>query len=116
MSKVCIAGSRNWNNYEELKEMMEVVREEVNITTIVSGTALGGDKLGERWAKENNIPVEQYPANWVLHGKSAGYKRNEIMADIADVLVIGIKNKSKGSTHMYNIMDKMGKPIYLRRV
>jgi len=116
MVKVCIAGSRDWNNYEQLEEMMDKVLETYHINSIeciISGTAYGGDKLGEKWANNHNIPIKQFPADWFKHGKKAGYLRNLEMADIADILVICIKRKSKGSTHMAKTMADMGKPVYL---
>jgi hypothetical protein len=56
-------------------------------TVILSGNALGVDQLGEKWAKEHNVPVELYPANWDRFGRSAGYKRNADMAKRAQALV-----------------------------
>ena len=84
-----------------------------SITEIVSGKARGMDTLGEKWAKEHNIPIKEFPADWNKYGKSAGYRRNEQMSLYADSAVIIMTKGSLGSTHMKNLMEKVKKPVYL---
>jgi hypothetical protein len=43
---------------------------------------------------------------WDIFGKSAGYKRNEEMAKVADACVIFWDGKSKGTKHMIDIAKK----------
>jgi len=38
--------------------------------------ASGADILGWQYAKEKQIPTLEFPANWKLHGKQAGFIRN----------------------------------------
>ena len=88
---------------------------------VVSGRAKGVDTAGERWAKAcqerdqdpYHYNVKEFPANWNKYGKSAGYRRNEQMADYADALLLIWDGESRGSMHMKNIMslDKK-KPVY----
>ena len=74
---------------------------------MVSGTARGVDSLGEAWAKHNNIPIKQFPADWTKHGKSAGYLRNQIMAEYAEACIVFWDGESKGAKHMFDIaVDK----------
>ena len=103
--RVIIAGSRTFSDYNLLEERLNFffskkAREQI---TIISGTANGADKLGERYANENNISIERYPADWDQYGKSAGYKRNLQMANNADALVAFWDGVSKGTNHMINI-------------
>ena len=65
--------------------------------------AAGVDTLGEEWAKENNIPVDYFPANWETHGRAAGQIRNKKMAARADALLLIWDGKSRGSRSMLNI-------------
>lgn len=108
--RVIIAGSRNFNNYSLVQKAID--ESEMEITTVISGNARGVDLLGERWANENNIPLEIYPADWKpahLNGKtdrSAGYKRNALMAEHADGLVAIWDGESKGTRHMIDIAVK----------
>lgn len=75
-----------------------------DITEVISGTAKGADKLGERFAKENNLTLHRFPADWNRYGKSAGYKRNVEMADNADALLALWDGKSRGTKHMIDIV------------
>ena len=102
--KTIIAGSRNFNNYKFLCNALKVFGEK--ITTVVSGGARGVDALGERWATENNIPIERYPANWFAHGKVAEPIRNAQMADNADSLIAFWDGKSKGTKNMLDLARK----------
>jgi len=109
--KTIIAGSRDIVDYDELVHCLEQL--DFNITEVVSGTARGVDRLGERWAEENNIPVKRFPANWNKYGKRAGFLRNEEMAEYAEAVVILWDGKSKGTKHMYNTAVKKKMPVAL---
>lgn len=47
--------------------------------TIISGGATGGDTIGEDWSFSRGSKLHRFPAQWNLHGKSAGYVRNRQM-------------------------------------
>jgi len=47
-----------------------------------------------------------FPAEWHIHGKSAGYKRNEVMAQVATHCIIFWNGLSPGSRHMKDIAVK----------
>lgn len=101
--KVIIAGSRTFDNYELLCQKCDrllSLRPEVEI---VSGTAKGADLLGEQYARERGYPIKQFPADWNQYGKSAGYKRNQQMAEYADGLIAFWDGKSKGTKHMIDL-------------
>ncbi len=104
--KVIVAGSRNFNDYEKLKKKLNSILKNQKDITIISGTANGADKLGERYASENHFKLEQYPAMWDLFGKKAGYMRNEEMVKLADAVVVFWDGKSKGTKHMIDISKK----------
>jgi hypothetical protein len=80
---------------------------------IVSGGAQGVDFCGELYAKERQLDVKVFPANWELHGKKAGYLRNKEMALYADALIAVWDGKSKGTFHMIQIMHELNKPIHV---
>ena len=102
--KTIIAGSRGFDNYESMtKELGNV---DFEITEVVSGTARGADRLGERWAESNDMPISRMPANWDQHGKAAGYIRNEEMAKCSDALVAFWDGRSKGTKHMIDLAKK----------
>lgn len=110
--KTIVAGSRSFDDYGLLKSVCD----EFDITEVVSGTARGADRLGERYARENNIYVKRYPANWDKHGKAAGYIRNKEMAKYADRLIAFWDFKSKGTRHMIDLAEKENLEIKIVRV
>lgn len=109
--KVIFAGSRDITDYIRVEEAMALSG--FLVSSVVSGTANGVDKLGELWAKEHNVPCIRMPADWDTHGRSAGYKRNKAMADIADACVVVYNGTSKGSGHMIKIFENTGKPLFV---
>ena len=110
MIKVIIAGTRDFNDYDYLKKNVDYFLQDFNPNKIeiVSGNARGADKLGERYAKEHNLPVKLFSANWDKYGKRAGYLRNQEMADYSDMLIAFWDEKSKGTKHMIDIAKKQG--------
>lgn len=109
MFKVIVAGSRNFANYELMKEKLSKIlfaKYSPQQIEIVSGTARGADELGERFAEEFGCSVQRFSANWNLYGKSAGYRRNANMAKYADALVLFWDGVSKGSGHMLDLAKK----------
>jgi len=109
--KTIIAGSRSCDSIESL---LQAIREfPFRISTVISGTARGVDTLGEYWARMNDIPVEQYPADWPRFGKRAGYVRNEQMAKVAEGALILWDGFSPGTKHMINICEQTNLPYYV---
>lgn len=109
--KVIIAGSRGLKGLGLVSEAVDNV--DWPISEVVSGCADGIDRRGEQWAKINEIPVKQFPANWKLYGKSAGARRNVEMAVYADALIAIWDGKSKGTLHMINCMVAKQKPVFV---
>ena len=107
MFKVIIAGGRDFSDYEFLKLTMDHLLS--NITSeigIVCGMAKGADLLGKRYANEKGYKVFCVPADWSSFGKSAGFVRNEEMAQNADALVAFWDGKSRGTQHMIQTAQK----------
>lgn len=86
------------------------------ITVVISGTARGADRMGENWAKRKGIPIDSKPADWDKHGKSAGYKRNQEMAESADALIAVWDGVSRGTSHMIDIAKKKKLRIFVQNL
>lgn len=125
--KIVIAGSRgiykvkpdNSNLMEEqtrvYKLLLSAIKESgYDITEVISGTAAGVDRLGERWAMVNDIPIISMPADWNKYGKSAGPIRNQKMAELCDAAIILWDGTSPGTRNMIYEMNKLGKPTYIK--
>ncbi|MGQ2683349.1 hypothetical protein ACT6CD_08505 [Campylobacter coli] len=111
--RLLIAGSRNIDyGYINILNRLLIPRLD-KLECIVSGMARGADMLGYKFAKTNNIPVKEFPAKWDIYGKSAGYKRNQQMAEyllsdssIFPYAIVLWDGVSKGTKHMIDILDK----------
>lgn len=109
--KVIIAGGRNFNDYPQLCQICDKALSLQKEIEIVSGTANGADKLGEKYANEKGYPIKQFRPDWDGLGKSAGFKRNEDMAKYADALIAFWDGSSKGTKHMIDLAKKHGLKI-----
>ena len=81
--KIIVAGSRDFTDYSLLDSELS----KLNIGTVITGLARGADVLGKKWAELNNKKILEFPAEWQKYGKSAGYKRNTQMQQLAMNLI-----------------------------
>ena len=82
MFKVLVCGGRNYNNDQLLYTILDHMYDEYGLLgpiVIIHGGARGADTLGDQWAKDRQIPIEEFKAEWDIYGKSAGYIRNKRM-------------------------------------
>lgn len=111
--RIIVAGGRKYADWEIAKRELDLLHNQwkwdvtLPITEVVCGMCsvgiqtykedledgkairiYGADGLGYRWAKENNIPVVEFPADWVRFKRAAGPLRNAKMADYADALIV----------------------------
>ena len=112
--KVIVAGSRDFEDYALLKKFLDkLVIFRSDFTEIVSGTARGADKLGERYAQEHNLAIKRFPADWEKYGKAAGHIRNRQMAEYADACVVFWDGQSKGSANMVKVALELKLPLVI---
>jgi len=129
--KCIIAGSRSINDYSLIVKAINLSGWEKQIKEVVCGDANGADYFGKMWAEKTGVKVKHFPADWKCltapgavikenkYGKynaAAGINRNVQMAKYADVLIAVIENNSRGTTHMIETMEKLGKPFYVYEV
>ena len=106
--RTIIAGGRDCTNPYLLLEALDNCGWEP--TCIISGMAKGADTLGVQYAEDCGIPlIRCYPA-WNLPSgafdRTAGFKRNEEMATLADGLIALWDSYSKGTADMINRAKK----------
>ncbi len=111
--KTVIAGSRTITDYNELLKAIKKIS--WKITKVVSGGARGVDKLGERYAKENNIPLQIYSPNWNEYGKRAGIIRNLKMVEENEALLAVWNGYSSGTRHTIGFAQNMGLLNYVHK-
>ena len=109
--KTIIAGSRTVTDFNLVTRAIKASGFE--ITEVVSGSARGVDRMGERFAMEAKLPLSLFPAEWDVHGKAAGPIRNKKMGDYADALIAIRVNMSKGTSHMIEYATAKGLKVYV---
>jgi len=112
--KLIVAGGRDFNRYYSVAhEITMLANQELKdyAVSIVSGMARGADRMAYQFAKQNNVQVYEFPANWGLYGKAAGHIRNRHMAEFADGLLAFWDGQSRGTKNMIETMRAMGKPV-----
>lgn len=77
--KVLVCGGRDFNDYKLLNKTLNRVHKHLKISLLIEGGAKGADSLAATWAKENNIPIKTFKADWNKFKKSAGPIRNQQM-------------------------------------
>lgn len=109
MFRVIIAGTRTYDDYASLKAYADykLSRIEDDIE-IVSGGARGADALGEMYAREKGYSIKRFQAEWDRYGKSAGPRRNEVMAKYADALLAYWDGESRGTKSMIELAKANG--------
>lgn len=110
--KLIIAGSRGFNNYAFMEQRLRD-RVRIEITEVVSGGARGADRLGEKWARLQGIPIKRFLPDWDGLGRVAGFRRNDEMAEYADALAAFWDGQSWGTRQMIDAMLKLKKPAYI---
>ena len=106
--KCIIAGGRDFDDYNRLVKIMDKCPYE--ITEVVCGKARGADSLGELYAANRGYNINRFPADWDRWGKSAGYRRNKDMVDVADIVIAFWDGVSRGTKHTIDITKSSNKP------
>ncbi len=119
IKRVVVAGCRHYTDYQEAKNYIDFciskIRKKYNLI-VVSGGCKGADLIGEQYARENNLKIERYPAQWEIFGKKAGPKRNKQMAEIGDFIICFWDGKSRGTKSLIDYALEMNKPIKIKRI
>ena len=110
MPKIIVAGGREFNNFKMMEEKLDQLFHKIvsGGLEVVSGTAYGADKLGERYATSRGLNILRFPPDWNKYGKAAGYIRNVEMAKNANGLVAFWDGESKGTAHMIQVANVSG--------
>lgn len=107
--KVAIVGSRG---YARLNQVREYVHSLPKGTVVVSGGALGVDRMAEEAAKERGLDTLIYLPDWDK-GKGAGFVRNSAIVKACDRMVAFWDGKSRGTLDSINKAKKAGKAVLI---
>lgn len=121
MHKILVAGSRKYNNLDNLKKEFFNFLNYLKINNldeieVLSGCAKGPDSLILQVCEEHNIKTRKYPANWEKLGKSAGYERNKEMIKDATHALFFWDNISRGTQHAISLAKRKNIPYKIVKV
>lgn len=108
---IAIVGSRDRLNWARVKGQIGELVNRHDVGLIVSGGAIGVDRLGETMALAAGKRVHSIRPDWEKFGKSAGFRRNVQIVEMADEVHAFWDGKSKGTKHTIDIATKMKKPV-----
>lgn len=103
--KLLIAGSRSIKQFD----LAQHIPPETEL--IISGGANGIDTLAEQYADAHKISKLILRPKYDLYGKAAPIKRNEIMVELADAVLIVWDGVSRGTKHTISCAKKKQKKI-----
>jgi hypothetical protein len=110
--RILITGSRDWANWNLLNNTLNEYANEHDIVIVHGDCPTGADAMAQRWASNQKVQVERYPANWKRYGRSAGPIRNQEMVDLgADICIAFPLPQSRGTIHCMNAARKAGIPV-----
>lgn len=116
-----IVGSRTFTDYEMFKEkisqiLLKLRSKYSKIVFVSGGCPKGADHFAKQYAIENSIEIIEYLADWDKYGKSAGFKRNQLIIDKSDLLVAFWDGQSKGTLHDLKLMNmkKINRTIIIK--
>ncbi len=103
-TRLIVCGGVDFDDYEFFKIQLNRLIEKYDNIRLVSGHARGADTLAERYAAENGIQIQVFPAEWNKYGKAAGPIRNKAMLEYAQeeipVVAAFWDGKSRGTGNM----------------
>jgi hypothetical protein len=112
--RTIIAGSRGVVDYRQM--LLAAAQMPWTPSLVISGHAPGADRLGERWARAQRIPLRLMPAEWTRYGRAAGHLRNLAMGSEAEALLALWDGSSQGTADMIEIAEDLDLVIKVWRV
>ena len=109
--KILVCGGRDFDDWGRFTEVMESHLPEETIDLVIQGGAKGADFLAKVWAKYENIPCDEYPADWQAHGKRAGHIRNQEMLDKGRPDWVIAFPGGRGTADMIQRAERAGVPV-----
>ena len=113
--RIIVCGSRAFQDKELLFRSLDEALAGLDDVEIVSGHAQGADRLAEEYARERELDLKIFPADWKRYGKAAGPIRNREMLEYAKesaALVFAFwDGKSSGTKNMISMAKNDEIPV-----
>ena len=110
--KVLVCGGREFRNVTLLNNTLDkLLTLDDPIKMLINGGARGADTLAHLWAVRHGIQTVKCDANWSVHGKAAGHKRNLMMLLLDPDLVIAFPGGT-GTAMMIRYSKDSNVPVW----
>lgn len=112
--QIGVVGSRTYKSPNHPKRLLELVLALSGpIFSIVSGGARGVDSWASEAAVDLGLRLTEHNADWDRYGRSAGFRRNQMIVDSSDLLIAFWDFNSKGTRDTVVKALRAGKPVFL---
>lgn len=106
---IAVVGYRKFMDYDKLsKELNEMI---TSSDVIISGGALGTDKLAVLYAYSRGIPFVEYKPDYKKYGRVAPLVRNSEIEAHSDMCIAFVSSSSKGTLDTIRKFRSKGKPV-----
>lgn len=125
---IAVVGSRDFKDMQLVSVYVKALDPG---TKVISGGARGVDRIAIEAAKRAGLPWEEYPADWnnidhpdavvkerpdgSKYDASAGFRRNTMLAELADKVVAFWDGSSGGTMDTVKKAKKFGKEVVIIR-
>lgn len=115
--KILMCGSRTWQDPTPINTVLLGMAHQIDGLTVIHGDARGADEIVSRLVALHGYERQVFHADWALHGRRAGYLRNQAMLDASPTLVWAFRasGPSPGTDMMVRMARSVGIPTYVVR-
>lgn len=109
-----VCGGRDFGNAQSVYRVLDQLRKEKGVLTLIQGGARGADMFAREWAfAQDSVHLVNVPANWQTHGPAAGPIRNqEMIDDFRPELVVAFPG-GRGTRDMVLRAKRAGIPVMM---
>lgn len=113
--RIAVVGSRDWSDKRQVWRALEQVFEGLagEPLHVVSGGARGADGMAAEWARvmmteRRNVQLTEHLPDWRRFGRSAGFRRNRLIVEGADLVLAFQRGGSRGTQHSIDLAKAAG--------
>jgi hypothetical protein len=114
--RVLVCGSRHFNDYALMREVLCGMFDTDDTVTLIHGNAKGADQMSEQALKgwfRGGFEIIRFPADWKTYGKAAGPIRNKqmLVEGQPDLVIAFLAEGSRGTANMIKLATEANIPI-----